>query len=84
MAINVTLGEVKTQEEKSFPKLMITKDEFTVVFMLDEDGNGNGIRSTRDTWQHDLKYNPDKFYKTRRWNMDLFIDYNEPITLQNA
>lgn len=73
--INVTLGEAKTQKEKSFPKLMISDRETIVLFHKPEYGFviKPGV-STNNT----ITDSPEG------WKMDLFTDYNEPITIQNA
>lgn len=76
MAIKVTLGEAQTQEEKPFPKLMISKvtgnivlfhsnKKGTVVFL----GENNGTYCLGE-YRDDL-------------NIGNFTDYNEQITLQN-
>lgn len=80
--INVTVGEQKTQSEKPFPKLMSLSDEkgITIVFFLNKNGDGNGIYSNDPTW--DSK--EENFYKTYKWDIGDFTDFNEPITLQNA
>lgn len=73
--INVTLGEVKTQEEKPFPKLMINLYK-NVIVLMSERKCGTVVYST--TKAYEIGY-----YSTD-WFMDNFTDYNEPITLQNA
>lgn len=76
MAINITLGEVKTQKEKDFPKLMVwcNKDEFFIVlFTLPK--KGVVVSSNIQQWNigdYDDDFDPKQF-----------TDYNEPITLQN-
>ena len=67
--INVTLGEVKTQEEKPFPKLMISDSGIIVYFT----SNRCGI-ALNDELLTDY---------SEEWNMQFFTDYNEPVTLQN-
>lgn len=80
--IKVTVGEQKTQSEKPFPKLMTLSDEkgTTIVFMLNKNGDGNGVHSNHQTWD----FKGESFYKTGPWDIEDFTDYNEPITLQNA
>lgn len=74
MSLKVTIGESKTQSEKSFPKLMkskltgcivyFTKPEYGLVVVEGES------KSTFDT-------------RADGWNMEYFTDFNESITLQN-
>lgn len=73
--IKVTLGEVKTQEEKGFPKLMKTKDGYIVYFIK----YGKGVCFAKPN----ISGNTIGEY-TESWNMNGFTDYNEPITIQNA
>lgn len=72
--INVTLGEVKPQSPKPFPKLMIAKDVkgFIVLFY----NSTTGVCVTKSG-----HYDVGELYKS---GSELFIDYNEPITIQNA
>lgn len=75
MAINVTLGEVKTQEEKPFPKLMKAKNassNFIVLFFSPQ--KGTCMTSSGD------------YVVGEEYNgaCTTFTDYNEPITIQNA
>lgn len=80
MAINVTLSEVKTQESKPFPKLMIANHKsgasegMIVLFEMSE--IGTVIFSVHHS-QKVGEYSKD-FY------MPAFTDYNSPITLQNS
>lgn len=74
MAINVTIGESKTQEAKPFPKLMKFTEHNTIVF-LEKHSCGMII-------------NADGFYQgcvgyATNFPMELLVDFNEPITLQN-
>lgn len=83
--INVTLGEVKTQEEKPFPKLQkmtYPSGKWIVVFSKSESNrvvvyvckeNKNCYDNIGDFWGHAEKN-----------GVGIFTDYNEPITLQNA
>ena len=73
--INVTLGEVKTQEEKPFPKLMINSDR-RIVVLMSESCVGTVVYSKIETYQIG--------HYSEGWGMHNFTDYNEPITLQNA
>jgi hypothetical protein len=73
--IKVTIGESKPQE-KSFPKLMITTDNTRIVFFV---SNRRGVQINGE------KAFFDKFvHYSDNWAMELFTDYNEPITIQNA
>ena len=76
--INVTIGESKPQE-KPFPKLMISNDGKSIVFFFNpnfgfpiKDGDNLFANAT-------YEYNA-----AGLWNLHLFTDYNEPITIQNA
>jgi hypothetical protein len=73
--INVTLGEVKTPEEKPFPKLMI-EDCSKDIFYFHRSGVGLPLQQ------------PNRFLESltwaSAWDMDGFTDYNDPITIQNA
>ena len=75
MAINVTLSEAKPQEEKPFPKLMKGTDsspDFIVLFFSPEKGT--------------CMTSSGEYVVGERYNRacTTFIDYNEPITIQNA
>ncbi len=90
--IKVTVGEQKTQSEKPFPKLMIGMNRPVIVLML-EPKIGIVIKPNG---YYDIGYKSASFaiesftdylehgYYSDEWNMPYFIDYNEPITLQNA
>lgn len=69
--IKVTVGEQKTQSEKSFPKLMEQKDTRWVMLFLN-----------KTTCIHLTNFNGElvKDYLVDKNT----VDYNEPITLQNA
>lgn len=74
MAINVTLGEAKTQE-KPFPKLMVTTDDERIVFFISpQKGICLKVGSVDNSFVGEYYH---------KWNMDKFTDYNEPITIQN-
>lgn len=79
--IKVTLGEAKTQEEKLFPKLMVAKKLATydegIIVLFECEKSGVVLRTvpTSSKW---IGYYSDSFV------MDCFIDYNEPITIQNS
>lgn len=72
--IKVTLGgEPNKNKAKEFPKLMIS-DGGTVV-RFSKEGGGVAIM---------VDYKPvDNWYESYDWNMKVFTDYNEPITIQN-
>lgn len=78
MTIKVALGATENmQQEKPFPKLMISKSGRIVYFI----STGKGLQ---------LNYHKDSTYEENRvpnwddcWDMRNFTDYNEPITIQN-
>lgn len=73
--IKVTLGEVKPQEVKPFPKLMETKSGSIVEVHENKDSGGYiGI----------YRSGPCKDQVSMSFNLNGSTDYNEPITLQNA
>lgn len=72
--INVTLGEVKTQEKK-FPKIMQSSDYEELVYFLSP---CVGIMLTYSGRKEDLRGVLHENYK-----MEYFTDYNDPITIQN-
>jgi hypothetical protein len=80
--VKVTLGEQPAQNEKPFPKLMISKtDESELVVILavmkrGEDIEGQVLHSTIE------RHHVGKI--SSKWNAGKFTDYNEPITIQNA
>ena len=74
MSVNVTLGEVKTQEIKPFPKLMKEKDGAIYYFTTE----GVGVPFNDSDYKGELTHT-----QLKSWEMDLFTDYNGPITLQN-
>ena len=76
MSIKVTLGEVKTQENKPFPKLMMySKDKDFIVLFINKD-------------EAVCLYSNTKEWKVGDYENDMaisdFIEYNGPITIQNA
>jgi hypothetical protein len=73
--IKVTLGEVKTQKEKPFPKLMKSISTGRIVLMH-EKCCGTVI------FEQYAYYGLGHYSKS--WAMMDFTDYNEPITIQNA
>lgn len=79
MAIKVTVGEHKTQNEKPFPKLMINEDRDIIIEVLqapDKYGFCHVIhRKGRSAGVYTKDFQLNGAMK--------FIDYNEPITLQN-
>lgn len=81
MAINVTLGEVKTQEPKRFPKLMTANysanDDTGIIVLFGSPGTGVVVRTVKSSSKH-------IGYYSTTFIMDCFTDYNEPITIQNA
>jgi hypothetical protein len=84
MAIKVTLGATEnTQQEKPFPKLMCCKEGRRIVFATGE-RNGTDYEVLRITGFKDTSVNmtmTDRFGLFSEGNE--FIDYNEPITIQN-
>lgn len=80
MAIKVSVGEPKTQNENSFPKLMMANsngnnDEGIIVLFVSL-GEGFVIKTVPKS------YKKIGYYSTN-FIMTCFDDYNEPITLQN-
>ena len=76
--IKVTLGEVKTQEEKPFPKLMIGKYNCIILAIDEDEGHYYGTliyKGSSDDTLGEFSY---------QWKKKYFSDYNDPITLQNA
>lgn len=81
MAINVTLGEVKTQEEKPFPKLMIGSDGGTIIEVLcNPNTQGKAPVVHRMGISKGLYCDSFRLYN----GVITFTDYNQPITIQNA
>lgn len=73
--IKATVGEQKTQKVKDFPKLMKLSSTKKVIFLFETSSNCTCLYSEHPDWgvgEHcaDL-------------NIDIFEDFNEPITLQN-
>lgn len=78
--IKVILGEVKTQDEKPFPKLMIRKDDkdYTLILAISKEGNDiEGVCLDTNCMGDVIGE-----YCTY-WSAQLLTDYNESITLQN-
>ena len=72
MAIKVTLGATeKTQQDKPFPKLMMSKG-CRIIFMT-SDSIGFQLNDAVGDKPH--------FYK--KWVIEDLFDYNDPITIQN-
>ena len=74
MAINVTLGEVKTQEPKPFPKIMESNNPKGFIVLFFNHDYGTCLTSSGD------------YVAGERYNQPAtnFTDYNEPITIQNV
>lgn len=74
MSVKVTTPQKAEQSVKPFPKLMIMESNgLKVLFFNPSEGTViyNGITAYIIG------------YYSNNWDMDLFTDYNEPITLQN-
>ena len=74
MAVNVMIGESKTQEEKPFPKLMRAYTNGLTVFFIDK-GLGFVLNSPDNS--REVGYYSETFF------MENFTDFNEPLTIQN-
>lgn len=78
--IKVTLGEVKTQEQKPFPKLATLTNcggvflavSHEEVICIDPGTSGWKV-GQKDKYEHYFSYNKNGY----------FIELNEPITIQN-
>jgi hypothetical protein len=73
--INVTIGESKPQE-KPFPKLMTLKESKAIFLFLNKTtcvclGKGSV-----------LNWEVGEYYDNA--NIDIYTDYNEAVTIQNA
>ena len=79
--INVTLGEVKTQEEKPFPKLMIS-EVGQIFYMVEVNPNRSDLLVGFQLHSNGFSIGGNGFSK--RMSRSSFTDYNEPITIQNA
>lgn len=78
MAVNVKIGESKTQSEKPFPKLMKHRDG--TITRFEKSGSGVHIFAPKEVpVDYIISWN-----KIVGINMSEYVDYNEPITLQNA
>ena len=74
--IKVTLGEVKAQEEKPFPKLM-KPESSDVIWLM--------VSPTKGICIFDDKQEPSFKIGDVHERMGKYLnDYNEPITIQNA
>ncbi len=79
--IKVTLGAAETQEEKPFPKLMIRNgyESYTLIFAISQkDDNLKGVCLASNCKKDQIG----EYSET--WVFSVFIDYNTPITIQNA
>ncbi len=76
MSIKVTIGESKTQEGKSFPKLMKLKSNESIVFFIRYGVGVPILDSGKSKWDLEALI-------ADKWDMRYFEDFNEPITLQN-
>lgn len=81
MAVKVTLGAVKSQEERPFPKLMIST--LGQIFLM------VGVNpETEDLLVgfqiHSNRYPIGGYGFSEKMDKNSFTDYNEPITIQNA
>ena len=75
--IKVTLGaEEETPKEKPFPKLMRWNGKERLIVLFHEAESGVVLLSETSDWNTGEYY--DKF------DMGQWVDYNEPITIQNA
>jgi hypothetical protein len=74
MAVNVTIGESKPQEEKPFPKIMMSYTNGLTVFFIDK---GCGFVLNNPDNSREVGYYSETFF------MENFTDFNEPLTLQN-
>jgi hypothetical protein len=77
--LNVTLGEVKTQE-KPFPKLMKSKIGAVVLFWEPN----KGLYLFSEPGSIDAGCEGELMNGVDWPKMNIFTDYNEPITIQNA
>jgi hypothetical protein len=83
MAIKVTIGESKTQDEKPFPKFMKDKHGH-IVFAIEEnseESNQYRVIYIKGFEFSDIGKFCEEFYLFDSTNP--YFDYNEPITLQN-
>lgn len=71
--IKTTIGKTEEQE-KSFPKLMMSRFSQAIVF-FESDKKGQVIRGDSDSM-------PGEIYSG--WSAADFEDYNEPVTIQNV
>ena len=73
--IKVTVSEQKPQSEKPFPKLMISKKGTIIFFHKPKYGF---VIQAGENSKNTIESDP------KDWAMELFTDFNETITLQNA
>ena len=81
MSIKVTLGEVKTQEEKPFPKLMA--NGYGCIRLVYECGSSVILKSAENAENAEVSWFESRINAPSDWDISDFTDYNEPITLQN-
>jgi hypothetical protein len=77
MAVNVTIGESNTQDEKPFPKLMIHKDG--TITRFERIGAGVHVWASKTITDRGCIM----WDKLIDINMSEYTDFNEPLTLQN-
>lgn len=75
--IKVTLGKVKTQKEKPYPKLMTDTDGVIYYFIRKDYG------LPLYKWDEE-KWEEFSTLEATSWKGINMRDYNEPITIQNA
>jgi hypothetical protein len=76
MAIKVTLGATEnTQKEKPFPKLMKSTISSAIVYFTEIECGLVVVEGEEGGSFNSAPYG---------WDMAIFTDYNEPITIQNA
>ena len=80
MAVNVTIGESTPQNSKPFPKLMeatskANKDHGIIV-LFETKGKGVVVMTVESS-EKEVGYWSDAFIES------CFIDFNEPLTIQN-
>lgn len=78
MAVKVTIGESKTQNEKPFPKLMVNR--YGCIRLVYECGSSVILKSAQNA---EGSWFESRINAPSDWDISDFTDYNEPITLQN-